>query len=631
VSDTYIISIKGIVQGVGFRPFIWRFFNELNIKGFVKNTTEGVYIEVNAENSAEVDSICRSIVQKKPSASLIEEITFKKTVKKTFRDFTISKSLESGQRFQLISPDIATCKSCLADIYRQDDNRRYHYPFTNCTNCGPRFTIIEKMPYDRENTTMRKFLMCPECGMEYRDPSDRRFHAQPNACVKCGPSLILMDNMQKIIDKKNPLKKAASLLKKGKIIGIKSLGGFQVACSALSGETVKKLRLRKNRPLKPFAVMFKDMQMIKQYLKVSPLEESSLKSASAPIVLLRKKGDVSNTIFGLAEQVSFYNKYEGAMLPYTPLHHLLFSFTGFPLIMTSGNISEEPIASCNSEAFEKLHNICDYFLIHDREIFSKYDDSVLKISNGSQMLIRRARGFAPYPVKLNIDIGNRVIFASGANEKNTFCLLTKNYAILSQHIGDLDSPESLEFYNCTFNNYLGLFGIEKIDIAACDSHPDYGSTKFVQDFFKNTKKINVQHHSAHIAAVAAENHLFNNCKGAPDTILGFSWDGTGYGDDGNIWGSEIIVMQNKNDIVQDLPISFNRIGHLRQKILPGGSAAIKKPYRMALVYLYDIFKKDKNPDYPDFESYLFKHFPFYKNIISGTEINIIKSQATSGF
>ncbi|MBM3700002.1 MAG: carbamoyltransferase HypF [Actinobacteria bacterium] len=641
MSDTYSINIKGIVQGVGFRPFIWRLFNELGIKGFVTNTTEGVYIELNAKNRSEVASICSSIVMKKPGPSLIEEITFEKTGKKTFKDFSISESLESGQRFQLISPDIATCKSCQADIYRYRDKRRYFYPFTNCTNCGPRFTIIEKMPYDRKNTTMRKFRMCPECGTEYRNPSDRRFHAQPNACSECGPVLFLTDNSGKILDKKNPLKKASGLLKNGKIIGIKSLGGFQIACSALSGAAVKKLRARKNRPFKPFAVMFKDIGMVKKYLEVSRQQESSLKSSAAPIVLLRKKVQSFTglpEIASLAEQVSFYNKYEGAMLPYTPLHHLLFSLTDFPLVMTSGNVSEEPIASLNDEAIEKLNNICDYFLINDRDIFSKYDDSVLKISSGRQMLMRRARGFAPYPVKLDINIGNRAVFAAGANEKNTFCLLTKNYAILSQHIGDLENPESLDFYSFTFKNYLDLFGIDKIDLVAYDSHPDYGSTRFAQDNFKKTKKINIQHHSAHIAAVAAENHLFKTgnmqntgSNKTSNAVLGFSWDGTGYGDDGKIWGSEILVMQDNFKTGQNLPPDFKRIGHLRQKILPGGDAAIKKPYRMAFVYLYEIFKKEKNNNNIDFESYFFKHFPFYKNIISSTETNIIKSQIETGF
>ncbi|MBN1299012.1 MAG: carbamoyltransferase HypF, partial [Actinobacteria bacterium] len=615
------------------RPFIWKLFSGLGINGFVTNTTEGVYIELNAKNDGQLKKICEKIIKEKPEQSMIESINFSISKNKYFNDFKILPSLESEERFQLISPDIATCNKCIEDIKDIQNKRRYRYAFTNCTSCGPRFTIIKKMPYDRKNTTMAKFIMCPDCKKEYENPFDRRFHAQPNACIKCGPQLVLTDSSGSKINVANPIKEVSRLLGQGKIVAIKSLGGFQIACSAIDNLTVKKLRERKKRPLKPFAVMFKDMEMVKKYLNATILQQQSLQSPAAPVVLLKKKKrtHAKNNIW-LAESISFYNKYEGAMLPYTPLHHLLFKETDVPLIMTSGNISEEPIASGNEEAINKLKNICDYFLIHDRDIYSKYDDSVLKIAGGKQMLIRRARGFAPYPIKLGIDVGNRVIFAAGANEKNTFCFLTKNYAILSQHIGDLDSTDAFDFYAATYKNYKEVFGFEKTDAIAFDKHPDYSSTRFANKSINSHIKIPVQHHKAHIASVIAENNL--NKK-----TLAFSWDGTGLGDDGKIWGSEIFITgppdNNTGGNNNFGNISFKRIGHLKEKILPGGEASIKNPYRMAIAYLYEIFKSLNNKktlakSLNSFDEYVFSILPFYKNIISTDEINILKIQIERG-
>ena len=649
---TYRLIISGIVQGVGFRPFIWRTAKKLALTGSVTNTTEGVLIKINVNHRERLLEFIDKIKEEKPSPSLIEEIKYKKTSHEVFEDFNIARSLETEEKFQLISPDIATCPDCIDDIGDKNSNRRFCYPFTNCTNCGPCFTIITDMPYDRPNTTMSSFRMCPECEAEYNNPLDRRFHAQPNACNICGPRLKLMDKNGKILDEETAIKKAARLIKNGKILGIKSLGGFQIACDSTSDSVVKELRIRKKRPAKPFALMFRDIEMVKKYLIVSEREEKSILSTPAPIVLLRKKhppessryivkdstdSDNKNTdntadiktgskYRSISSMVSFTSRYEGAFIPYTPIHHLLFKEINLPLVMTSGNISEEPIASRDNEAASKLSGICDYFLIHDREIYSEYDDSVIKIFKDREMMLRRARGYAPYPLKLNIDIKDRAILAVGAQEKNTFCILRKNYAIMSQHIGDLDTLDSYNFFKVTLENYMKLFGIESFDIVVHDKHPDYVSTRFARDHFKNTDRLAIQHHKAHIAGVIAENYLIAEKTGKAKKensfpVIGFSWDGTGYGDDGNIWGSEIFLVDNGH--------AFTRAGHLEEKYLPGGEISIKKPYRMTMVYLYKIWK-DNTRNNSSFEDFIYNNFPYYKKLVEKTEISIICKQVSSG-
>jgi hydrogenase maturation protein HypF len=617
---TYKINISGVVQGVGFRPFIYKIAIQNNFNGTVINTTEGVTIKVNSPDKRMVDKFISDIRLHKPPAAVIENITVEEIPRITFNDFKIEKSIVTEEKFQLISPDLATCGLCVKDINNRKDVRRYYYPFTNCTNCGPRFTIIKKMPYDRPDTTMGKFSMCSDCYKEYHNPSDRRFHAQPVACNRCGPTLILTDRYGKRINSKNPIITAAEFISQGKIIAIKSLGGFQVACSAVRDDTVKELRKRKMRPTKPFAIMVKNIEYLKKYYYLSKTEAESLLSPRAPVVLIRKK----TTNYPLSRSVSINNNYEGVMLPYTPVHHLLFNHIDMPLIMTSGNISEEPIASDNKEALKKLRDISDYFLIHNRDIYSRYDDSVIKVFNDREMIIRRARGYSPYPVKLNRDTANNIIFSAGAHEKNTFCFLIKNYAIISQHIGDLDSAESMEFYNSTFNHYRKLFNIEKINTVACDRHPSYASTKFAGGL-KSGRKIKVQHHKAHIASVIAENSI-------DDRVIGFAWDGTGYGDDNNIWGSEIFTV--------DRNLNFIRVGHLKEKILPGGEITIKKPYRMAVSYLYNLWKESSSDngsnstntgDRKNFLKFLYKSIPHYQKIVSVEEIDIITKQIETGF
>jgi hydrogenase maturation protein HypF len=674
-TETFLIAITGIVQGVGFRPFIWLAAEKLMISGSVANTTGGVIIKINSCDEERVLQFVEYIKKNKPSAALIEHIKYGRIPFETFNGFSIDKSCHIENTYTLVSPDISTCDKCIRDINDPKNSRRFNYPFTNCTNCGPRFTIIENMPYDRPNTTMKRFIQCPECSAEYLDPRDRRFHAQPNACSICGPVLKLLSSRGRIIKTAAPIANAAKLLQQGFIVGIKSLGGFQIACDATNAAAVAELRKRKKRPAKPFALMFKDTASIANIYDLSNPEKESLNSAAAPIVLLKKKApEYAGQIIEnhVSPEISFNNKYEGIMLPYTPLHHLLFKHINIPLVMTSGNISEEPIAYKNSEAVSRLGDICDYFLINDRDIFSRYDDSVVRIFDDKEMIIRRARGYAPYPVKTDIDIGNRVVLSVGAQEKNTFCLQTSNHAFVSQHIGDLDTAASSDFFIQTLKNYKKIFSIKKIDIVVSDKHPDYISTKFAKEHLKSAKKIQIQHHEAHIASVIAENNLLESLaaessecknqealaakasecvntinkifkkktekfspitkdanlsrKNSPDAavILGFAWDGTGYGNDGKIWGSEVLAI--------DGSFNFNRLGSLREKCMPGGEITIKKPYRMAFSYLYNAWKANNSQNNPTgLADFIFKNFPFYKDISSENEITILRNQIVTGF
>jgi hydrogenase maturation protein HypF len=609
---SFLIKINGIVQGVGFRPFIYNLARKSGFSGNVSNTTEGVLIKINASSSGEVKKFIELIRENTPAPALIENIGLKKIPDETIKGFHINKSMKTDSSFQLISPDIATCPKCIEDIMDPDNASRYHYPFTNCTNCGPRFTIIKEMPYDRFSTTMNSFKMCEDCKAEYDNPIDRRFHAQPNACKKCGPVLKLSDSRGNTVGTGDLFKAAANLLLDGKIIGIKSLGGFQIACDGRSDKTVKRLRDRKLRPSKPFAVMVGNIDWVKSYYHLDILEASILGSTKAPIVLLKKK----NNAYPLSSLVSPDNKRDGIMLPYTPIHHILFEYIDFPLIMTSGNITEEPIASHNDDAIEKLEGVCDYYLVHNRAIYSAYDDSVVKVFREKEMVLRRARGYAPYPVSSGIGIDGKNILATGAHEKNTLTFLTCDHAITTQHIGDLDNISSIEFFRSTYNDYKKLFGIKDLDIIAHDMHPDYASTRFAHELDISGKKlVSVQHHEAHIASVVAENNL----KG---DLLGFAWDGTGLGHDGKIWGSEVFLINNV--------MKFRRIAHLSEKVLPGGSVSISKPYRMTIVYLEKLFRERGTQDL-SFTDHSYNIQPEYKDIIDPQEIGTVSGQIMSGF
>ncbi len=554
------ISVRGIVQGVGFRPFVYGLAVKHNLQGWVCNTSEDVRIEV--EGAAEaLQQFGQELWTKPPPLAHIENITIDYHPLRGYKTFEIRGSQAQEGKYQLISPDVAVCQACLAELLNPED-RRYRYPFTNCTNCGPRFTIIESMPYDRPQTTMRCFQMCPECQAEYDNPLDRRFHAQPNACPKCGPQVELVDGHGKLITRSNPVGSASQHLHEGRVVAIKGLGGFLLACDATNDAAVNALRQRKKRPSKPFAVMITDMEEAKRHCYVSPEEEKLLTSPHSPIVLVRWRDDSS-----ISQAVAPNLQFLGIMLPYTPIHHILMRDTGLPLVMTSGNISEEPIARDNDEALRRLSGIADCFLIHNRDIYSRYDDSVAMVERGTSQLIRRARSYAPYPIRLPFKTAQ--VLGCGAEEKNTFCLTRDNHAFLSQHIGDMENMETLEHFDNTISLYRRLFRIEP-EIVAHDLHPDYLATKYAQELGESGMKlVPVQHHHAHIASCLADN-------GVESPVIGVAFDGTGMGADGNIWGGEFLVVDYH---------SFNRAGHLEYLPLPGGAAAINRPYRTAIAYV----------------------------------------------
>jgi len=560
------VTVRGVVQGVGFRPFVYRLAHEYNLKGWVRNTSGSVDIEVEGSKKS-LENFLGALRSQAPPMAHIEAVEVAFDSPKGYTQFQIEPSLSREGQYQLVSPDIATCDDCKKEIFSPAD-RRFRYPFTNCTNCGPRFTIIEDIPYDRPKTTMHKFKMCPQCRREYNDPQDRRFHAQPNACPKCGPSLELVDGDGKAVDG-DVITAASALLKAGKILAIKGLGGFHLACDATSEVAINTLRARKRRQGKPLAVMISTLEEIEKHCLVSPEERKLLQSPQCPIVLLRwKKG--SNISPAVAPNL----KYLGVMLPYTPLHHLLLNETGLPLVMTSGNISEEPIAKDNDEVLTRLGGIADYFLLHNRDIYARYDDSVYVVEDMPQVL-RRARSYAPYPIFLPFK--SKQILACGAELKNTFCLTKDEHAFLSQHIGDMENEETLGHFEDTVELYKKLFRIEP-EVIAYDMHPEYLATKYALEAGAKAglKLAPVQHHHAHIVSCMVDNMIEGR-------VIGVAFDGTGYGIDGNIWGGEFFTADY---------LGFKRLGHLEYVPLPGGEAAIKKPYRMALGYIYSLLGED---------------------------------------
>jgi hydrogenase maturation protein HypF len=559
------VIVSGVVQGVGFRPFIYQLATQYNLTGNVCNTSGTVDIEVQGDIDS-INDFILDIRRNAPPASNIVKIDHYIIDEKPDDGFKIIPSVRKDDEYQLLSPDIATCHECRDEIF-DPTNRRYRYAFTNCTNCGPRFTIINDIPYDRPLTTMKSFKMCGDCENEYRDPNNRRFHAQPNACPICGPHLELIDNKGNQIQG-DVIHNACKLLHEGKIIAVKGLGGFLLACNALDNNACKLLRERKHRPAKPFAVMMKSIDEIAKYCNVSDEEKTLLESSAAPIVLLKLK-----ELNKLAHEVAPGLSELGVMLPYTPLHHLLLRETDIPLVMTSGNISEEPIVSQNSEAITELGNIADYLVIHNRDIARRYDDSVTAVFAGEKRIIRRARGYAPFPVSLPYKTDHQIL-ACGSDLKNTFCLTRDNNAFVSQHIGDMENLKSNQFFEKTIEDYKRIFRI-KPDAVACDLHPNFFSSAFGRDYSKkeNIKLFEIQHHYAHIAACSAEN-------GITDEVLGVALDGTGYGTDGKIWGFEFMKADFRH---------FTRLAHLQYLPLPGGDAAIKNPIKIAMAYLYKLF------------------------------------------
>ncbi len=561
------IAIRGAVQGVGFRPFIYRLATELHLTGWVANSPQGVFLEAEGEKSL-LESFLIRIEKERPPLSSIQSLDPSFLDAAGYKTFEIRESGHSGESSAYVLPDIATCPDCLRDIV-EPLNRRYRYPFTNCTNCGPRFSIIESLPYDRRNTTMKAFEMCPDCRKEYEDPADRRFHAQPNACPACGPHLELWDAAGKILSLRgDAILGAADAIRSGKIVAVKGVGGFQLMVDAENNEAVASLRQRKHREEKPFAVMFPSLDSVKCECDVSPLEERLLLSAESPIVLLNRKSKIENRKSLTAASVAPNNPNLGVMLPYTPLHHLLLRDLGFPVVATSGNISDEPMCIDEHEALTRLRGVADMFLVHDRPIVRHVDDSVARVMMGRELVLRRARGYAPLPVSTNMSFDSPMI-AVGAHLKNSIALAKGDNVFLSQHIGDLETKEAIEAFQQVNESFKRLYDVEPRTVVS-DMHPDYRSTQFAKGM--NARVFQVQHHYAHVASCMAENLLEGR-------VLGVSWDGTGYGLDGTIWGGEFLLTDET---------SFSRVAHLRQFRLPGGEKAIHEPRRTATGLLYEV-------------------------------------------
>lgn len=570
----YKIKFSGIVQGVGFRPFIYRVATKLKLKGFVQNRSDCVIVEIECNNGLLKDFI--DIIKKSPPpASKITKIEISEHSLKYYNNFFIKDSEKNIKKFIHIPPDIAICKDCLKELFDKNDIR-YLYPFINCTNCGPRLTIIKDIPYDRENISMSKFKMCETCKNEYETPLDRRFHAEPIACPECGPQVFLIKKEveggrwkgKEIIHvsrfTSNVSRIIKNLLKQGKIIAIKGLGGFHLSVDATNKDAVKELRKRKLRDEKPFAIMVKNLNSVKKIAYISRYEEELLLSPQCPIILLKKR---KNRI--IADNVAPNLDKYGIMLPYTPLHHLIFNKIDF-LIMTSGNLTDEPICIENQEAFERLANISDYFLIHNRDILVRCDDSIAALFNNKTVVLRHSRGYSPAPIILKKSYP--CVMGVGGHLKNSICIIKDNYAFLSPHVGDLDNPFARNFFTETIKTMRKITDTEP-DVIAIDMHPNYFSTQYVFDKFKNKKIVKVQHHHAHIVSCMAEN-------GITGDVIGIACDGTGYGTDGNIWGGEIFISNERN---------FNRVGHINYFKLIGGEIAIKEIYRIGIYFLIKIF------------------------------------------
>ena len=516
------ITIGGIVQGVGFRPFVYNLAQSHLLSGYVLNDTTGIDIEVEGKRE-DIQRFLEDIPVKSPPLAVIETINWQECPPFGYISFEIRSSHQQGDRFLPISPDICICNDCLRELLDPQD-RRYRYPFINCTNCGPRFTIIKDIPYDRQQTTMSDFKMCQDCESEYHDPSNRRFHAQPNACWVCGPTVKLLDRRGNRIETDDAVSGAAQFLREGAIVAIKGIGGYHLACNATNCQVVTKLRERKNRVDKPFALMMLNIHQIKAFCKVSYEEERLLVSSRRPIVLLERKDKNA-----LPEEIAPKNKYLGIMLPYTPLHYLLLRKMRIPLVMTSGNVSEEPIAYKDKDALDRLRGIADFFLVHNREIQMRVDDSVSRVIDKRAMLIRRSRGYAPQPVNLHVS-AEKCVLALGGQLKNTFCLLKGNHGIISHHIGDLENLDALSALEEGIEYYKKIFYCQP-HIIACDMHPNYVSTALAREYAKKNSLplVSVQHHHAHIASVLAE-------KQVDRELIGVAFDGSGLGTDGNIWG-----------------------------------------------------------------------------------------------
>ena len=582
MTEALDIEVHGIVQGVGFRPFVYNLARKYALKGWVLNATAGVFIHAEGEPH-DIDSFVIEISEHSPAAARVDEILMHEVPLEDFVDFSIRYSDDAAaEATTLVSPDLATCDDCFRELFDPSD-RRYHYPFINCTNCGPRFTIIEGLPYDRPKTSMKRFEMCEACAAEYANPEDRRFHAQPDACFECGPWISWRDSLD--VGKSNVIwgdtrersdeiiDLVVSALRRGQIAAIKGLGGFHLACDASNEKAIAELRRRKRREGKAFAVMMPNMAHVLDYCEVNDAEERLLNGPQHPIVLLKKKPG-ARFAPGLADALPEL----GVMLPYTPLQHLLLSAFGGPLVMTSGNIHDEPIQTDDDEAWEALHEVADVFLGNNRPILCRFDDSVVRVIKAGSageaiQSVRRARGYAPLPVKIKRSEGSSpTIIAAGPEQKSTFTLLRGEDAFVSQHIGDMENAATFDAWLDAKAHYEKLFDAQP-EALACDMHPEYLATKWAHE--ESAKRglplIEVQHHHAHIAAVMAENDL-------DEAVIGVAFDGTGYGADGSIWGGEVLLA-NRSD--------FERFANFAYVPMPGGAACIKRPLRMAYGLLWE--------------------------------------------
>lgn len=586
--------MRGAVQGVGFRPFVYRLARDLGLNGWVNNSAQGVFIEVEGPR-ASLEAFLVGLGAERPPRSFIQSLEASWLDAAGYPDFVIRESQSSGSKTALVLPDIATCPECWEEIF-DPANRRYFYPFTNCTHCGPRFSIITALPYDRANTSMREFVMCAHCAAEYHDPGNRRFHAQPNACPACGPQLTLHQRNGTVVGtggaSEEVLRAAAEALRSGSILAVKGLGGFHLMAAAKDEAAVQRLRQRKHREEKPLALMFPSLAAIRAVCAVSPLEERLLASPEAPIVLLRRHrlsgarrsltppGITSDrsTAPGdaLAPSLAPGNPNLGVMLPYTPLHHLLLSLTGLPVVATSGNLSDEPICIDEGEAIARLAGIADGFLIHNRPIVRQVDDSIVRLLAGREQVLRRARGYAPLPVRLADPIPGGAaapaVLALGAQLKNSIALAIGGDALLSQHIGDLETEAAYGAFRRVIADFETLFETAPTIVAA-DAHPAYLSTRLAVELAAGTvapRLVQVQHHVAHVLSCLAENEV-------EPPALGVSWDGTGYGMDGTVWGGEFFLISGRG---------CERVAHFRPFALPGGDKAIREPRRTALGVLF---------------------------------------------
>jgi hydrogenase maturation protein HypF len=553
------IHIKGIVQGVGFRPFVYKLAHQYQLTGWVMNNSQGVEIEVEGAYQ-EISGFLEELKTSAPPLAVVQEITVAPCSPSGETVFTIRHSTEQTERTAWVSSDVATCPDCLREI-TNPENRRYRYAFTNCTNCGPRYSIIKAVPYDRTATTMDEFIMCASCQAEYNDPANRRFHAQPNACAECGPAYRLVTKEGEEVPD-DVFNETSRLIAAGHIVAIKGIGGYHLACDAFQEQAVSNLRNRKIREAKPFAVMCGSIEVVRQLCELSAKEETLLISTARPIVILTKKAGCH-----LAESIAPGTRYLGVMLPYTPAHWLLLGADDV-WVMTSGNVSDEPIAYKDQDALQRLNKIADYFLTHNREIFQPSDDSVIKVVGGNRQILRRSRGFSPEPIKISQEIP--AILAVGGEVKNTFCLARDSFVFMSPHIGDLENMATYKAYLAAIRHYEKLFAIKPV-VVAYDLHPDYLATKFALSL--DIPQVGVQHHHAHIASVLAEH-------GLNEQVIGLALDGTGYGTDGTLWGGEFLVADYHD---------FERVGHCKYLPLPGGAKAIKEPWRMAAWVLYNLY------------------------------------------